>query len=61
MLEIKIGPAQKMIIEIQGERIEISSKKNVILGIFANKETVSIHREKLPIVCEDKVANLQGK
>lgn len=61
MLKIKISPNQKMIIDIDGEKVEISSEKNIILGILANKEKVSIHREKLFIASEDKVANPQGK
>lgn len=61
MLKIKISPTQKMIIDIDGEKVEISSEKNIILGILANKEKVSIHREKLFIASEDTVSNPQEK
>ena len=61
MLKIKLRPTQKMIIDIDGEKVEISSEKNIILGILANKEKVSIHREKLFIASEDTVSSPQEK
>lgn len=65
MLNLKIGKNQKMVIEINGERVEMISDKNVILSIIADKTKVSIKREKIPfldsIAYLNKVSNPQEK